>query len=55
MLIDNVLWGGKAVRDKHPNKETRGIQQFNEHVKNDPRVEQVILSVRDGLMMVRKL
>jgi len=55
ILTDNVLWGGKAVRDKKPDKETRGIQLFNTHVKNDTRVEQVILSVRDGLMMVRKL
>jgi predicted O-methyltransferase YrrM len=55
ILADNVLWGGKAVRDEHPDKETRGIQLFNTHVKNDTRVEQVILSVRDGLMMVRKL
>ena len=55
ILADNVLWGGKAVRDEHPDKETRGIRRFNEHVKNDPRVEQLMLSVRDGLMLVRKL
>ena len=55
ILIDNVLWGGKAVKDKNPDKETQGIRQLNEHVKNDERVEQVILSIRDGLMMVRKL
>ncbi|RLD40297.1 MAG: methyltransferase [Bacteroidetes bacterium] len=55
ILIDNVLWGGKAVRDKNPDKETQGIRRFNEHVKNDDRVEQVILSIRDGLMLVRKL
>jgi len=55
ILIDNVLWGGKAVKGKNPDKETRGIRRFNEYVKNDKRVEQVILSIRDGLMMVRKL
>jgi len=55
ILIDNVLWGGKAVRDKNPDKETQGIRRFNDHVKNDDRVEQVILSIRDGLMLVRKL
>lgn len=55
ILIDNVLWGGKVVRDKIPDKETQGIRQLNAHVKNDDRVEQVILSIRDGLMMVRKL
>ena len=55
ILVDNVLWGGKAVKDKNPDKETQGIRRFNEYVKNDDRVEQVILSVRDGLMVVRKL
>ncbi len=55
ILADNVIWGGKAVYDKNPDKETKGIRRFNEHVKNDPRVEQVMLSVRDGLMLIRKL
>ena len=55
ILADNVIWGGKAVHDKNPDKETKGIRRFNEHVKNDPRVEQVMLSVRDGLMLIRKL
>jgi len=55
ILIDNVLWGGKVVKGKNPDKETKGIRQLNEHVKNDDRVEQVILSIRDGLMVVRKL
>ncbi|MCF6170265.1 MAG: class I SAM-dependent methyltransferase [Bacteroidales bacterium] len=54
-LVDNVLWNGKAVKDDSPDKETQGIRRFNEHVKNDQRVEQVILSVRDGLMLIRKL
>ena len=55
ILVDNVLWGGKAVKGKNPDNETRGIRRFNEYVKDDDRVEQVILSIRDGLMMVRKL
>ena len=55
ILADNVLWGGKAVNDKKPDKETKGIRRFNEHVKNDNRVEQVMLSVRDGLMLARKV
>lgn len=55
ILIDNVLWGGKVVKDKNPDKETQSIRQLNAHVKNDDRVEQVILSIRDGLMVVRKL
>ncbi len=56
ILADNVLWGGKAVHDdKKPDKETRGIREFNDFIKQDSRVEQVMLSIRDGLMLVRKL
>ena len=56
MLADNVLWGGKAVSsDKRPDKETIGIRKFNDHVAADPRVEQVMLSIRDGLLLVRKV
>ncbi|NOX87083.1 MAG: O-methyltransferase [Chlorobi bacterium] len=55
ILADNVLWGGKTVYDNKPDKETQGIRRFNEKVKNDPRVEQVMLSIRDGLMLIRKI
>jgi predicted O-methyltransferase YrrM len=56
ILADNVLWSGKVVEpDSKSDKETKGIKLFNETVKNDPRVEQVMLSVRDGLMLIRKL
>lgn len=56
ILADNVLWGGKVLEeDSKSDKETKGIKTFNAHVKNDKRVEQVMLSVRDGLMLIRKL
>ncbi|GMT45148.1 MAG: O-methyltransferase [bacterium] len=56
ILADNVLWGGKVVYvDKKPDKETRGIRTFNDFVKQDSRVEQVMLSIRDGLLLIRKL
>jgi len=56
ILADNVLWGGKAVYDdKKPDKETRGIRKFNDFVNQDNRVEQVMLSIRDGLLLIRKL
>ncbi|MBN2615004.1 MAG: class I SAM-dependent methyltransferase [Bacteroidales bacterium] len=56
ILADNVLWGGKAVHtDKNPDKETVGIRLFNDHVAADPRVEQVMLSVRDGLLLMCKV
>jgi predicted O-methyltransferase YrrM len=56
ILADNVLWGGKVVdENKHPDKETRGVMAFNDLVKSDKRVEQVMLSIRDGLLLARKL
>jgi len=56
LVADNVLWYGK-VTDKPENYEatTRGVVEFNKLVKEDLSVENVILSVRDGLMLVRKL
>ena len=55
ILADNVLWSGKVVEpDSKSDKETAGIKQFNKMVADDQRVEQVILSVRDGLMLIRK-
>ena len=55
MLVDNILWSGKVVEPVAPNdKDTKAILALNAHIANDPRVEQVILSVRDGIMMVRK-
>jgi predicted O-methyltransferase YrrM len=55
ILADNVLWSGKVLEDDRlSDKETKGVKAFNEHVKNDDRVEQVMLSVRDGLILIRK-
>lgn len=54
-LADNVLWGGKAAEDNQPDKETLGIRNFNDHVRDDDRVEQVLISVRDGLLLIHKL
>ncbi len=53
LIADNVLWGGKVVRNS-PDKDTRALRQFNEKVQSDHRVENVLLPLRDGLMMVRK-
>ncbi len=56
ILADNVLWGGKAAAGiKNPDKETKGIRAFNNFVKDDGRVEQVMLSIRDGLLLIRKI
>jgi hypothetical protein len=54
ILIDNVLWSGKVLREAHPNdKETRVLQELNQLVTNDERVENVLLPIRDGLMALR--
>ena len=56
IIADNVLWDGKVILKPTPtDKETLGIIEFNEFVKNDKRVEKVLLPLRDGLMMIRKL
>ncbi|MNE41652.1 putative O-methyltransferase [compost metagenome] len=53
ILIDNVLWSGKVI-DENPDKDTRVILAFNEKIQNDERVENVMLPVRDGVLLVRK-
>ena len=53
ILVDNVLWSGKVTQDKK-DKDTLAIHQFNEKIKNDERVENVIISIRDGINIIRK-
>lgn len=55
ILADNVLWDGKVFEDPVPtDPQTRGITAFNDLVRNDPRVENVILPLRDGVNIIRK-
>ena len=54
ILADNVLWGGKVMDPAEADKETSGIKAMLEFVKEDQRVEQVLLPVRDGILMIRK-
>ncbi len=55
ILADNVLWGGKVLEPlTKTDKETQGIKDFNKMVNNDQRVEKVMLSIRDGLYLIRK-
>jgi caffeoyl-CoA O-methyltransferase len=54
VLADNVLWSGKVL-DEKADKDTRAIQAFNEKIQNDERVENVLLPVRDGIMIMRKV
>ena len=56
IIADNVLWSGKVVQELSPkDKETKGIIAYAEKVKNDTRVENVLMPVRDGLLISRKL
>ncbi|KPL13650.1 MAG: methyltransferase [Bacteroides sp. SM23_62] len=56
ILADNVLWGGKVIEEPESGDHfTGGILAFNEHIRLDKRVEQVILPVRDGIMLIKKL
>jgi len=55
ILADNVLWSGKVLdSDVADDEQTGGIKEFNRFLKNDNRVENVILNVRDGIMLIRK-
>ena len=56
ILADNVLWDGKVAMQPMPqDRQTLGIDAFNTMVSSDPRVENVILPIRDGLNIIRKL
>ena len=55
ILADNVLWDGKVCQDPLPqDKQTLGIARFNDMASADPRVESVIIPLRDGLNIIRK-
>ena len=54
LVADNVLWGGKVIEEPPADETTSFIQQFNALVQKDPRVENVFLTIRDGLLLVRK-
>jgi caffeoyl-CoA O-methyltransferase len=53
LVADNVLWSGRVV-EEDGDDSTQAIKAFNEHVRADPRVVSVMLSVRDGMTLVQK-
>lgn len=53
ILADNVLWSGKIIDEKQ-DQETKALVAFNDKVQRDERVENVLVTIRDGVMMVRK-
>lgn len=55
IIADNVLWSGKiTMPEKEMDRETLALHQFNQFVQQDSRVENILLPIRDGLMVVRK-
>ena len=55
ILADNTLWDGHVVDHAYDHDhQTRGIEDFNDNIARDPRIEQVILPLRDGLTLIRK-
>ncbi len=57
ILADNVLWSGKILVEpgQKTDKDTQAILEFNANIQADPRVENILLPIRDGLMMARKI
>lgn len=54
ILADNVLWSGKVL-DEKADKDTKAIKEFNRKIQEDARVENVLLPVRDGILIIRKV
>ena len=54
VAADNTLWSGRVVDDGDDSGGTRAIRRFNEHVRGDARVTSVMLSVRDGVTLIRR-
>jgi predicted O-methyltransferase YrrM len=56
ILVDNVLWNGKVIEEQaEKDEDTKAIMKFNDFIQNDPRVKNVILPVRDGIMLIEKI
>ena len=55
IIIDNVLWHGEVADEDNLDKYTVNIREFNSYVSKDKRVEQIILSLGDGMTICRVL
>ena len=55
IIVDNVLWHGEVADDINDDKFTLNIREFNRHVANDKRVEQIIVPLGDGMTVCRVL
>lgn len=55
ILADNALFHGEVLEEQITGKNAKAIHAFNEHVKADKRTEQVLLTVRDGILLIKKI
>ncbi|NOU11689.1 MAG: methyltransferase [Nitrospira sp.] len=55
ILIDNVLWSGEVLKQPPPDESTTAIQELNRTVAADPRVSAVLVTIRDGVLVVRRV
>jgi len=55
IIADNVLWGGKIHQADTKDQQTRGIIEFNEMIRGQENIETIILPIRDGIMLIRKV
>jgi caffeoyl-CoA O-methyltransferase len=54
IAADNTLWSGRVLDDSDESEGTQAIRAFNEHVRADSRVISVMLTVRDGVTLIRR-
>ncbi|HEX2043969.1 MAG TPA: class I SAM-dependent methyltransferase [Acidimicrobiales bacterium] len=54
IAVDNVLWGGRVLDPDDPRDDTKAIAAFNDFVVSDPRVVAVMLTIRDGVTLIRR-
>ncbi len=55
IIADNVLWGGKVFEKEVIDQQTKGIIEFNEMISSQKNIENIILPIRDGVMLIRKI
>jgi caffeoyl-CoA O-methyltransferase len=56
IVVDNVLWSGRVAQERSPedSESTLALRAFNDHVAADERVVSLMLTVRDGIMLIRR-
>jgi len=55
IIADNVIWGNKVLDKDTTDPQTRGIIEFNEMIREQKDIEKIILPIRDGIMLIRKV